>query len=353
MLHHTDLEKIDVLDVVILAGEACRNATINHHYALGLSSRLYNEYGPTEACVWSSVYHIEAARDDVVPIGKAIGNSYLEIYNHHGYPCPPGVVGELYIGGDGLSPGYLNDAGQITNCYIHEAVSEDDSTRLYKTGDLAYFNARNELVYAGRIDRQLKIRGYRIEPGEVEAALEGHDEILEALVVGETAELNSQSEEASPRSEAWDRTPNSERMLLVAYYLTNAPPGLVNESTECVLIDGIAKEELKRHCESLLPVHMRPSHYVAVNRFPRLPNGKIAYAELETLRKKRVGDKTALEVAEIAEVDKTYGQTLSTLTEVLGNILLIDDVRADDNFFEIGGDSITCLLYTSPSPRDS
>ena len=73
----------------------------------------------------------------------------------------------------------------------------------------------------------------------------------------------------------------SERKLLVAYYMTSAQ-GVVDESTECAVIDGVSDEELKRHCESLLPVHMRPSQYVAVNRFPKLPNGKIAYAELET-----------------------------------------------------------------------
>ncbi len=198
LLKHTDTNKIQGLKAVILAGEVCSNTISNHHFSLGLTAELFNEYGPTEACVWSTVYKIKGPTKAPIPIGHPIGNSYLEVYNQKGYPCPPGVEGELVIGGNGLSPGYLNESLQTANRFFDDVNSNGETTRLYKTGDLAYYNDRNELIYTGRIDRQLKIRGYRIEPGEIEAALERHPTIAKALVVGETAESTKNDKGTEP-----------------------------------------------------------------------------------------------------------------------------------------------------------
>ena len=171
------------LSVVIVAGEACKAELVQQHFACLPATALFNEYGPTEACVWSSVYQFKASLTGDVPIGVAVGTTYLQVVNAHGLPCPPGVEGEIVIGGTGVSPGYINDLEASSTKFVLSQGTVDNNPVIYKTGDLAYRNENGDLVFTGRLDRQLKIRGHRIEPGAVESTLNQHEGIDQSVVV--------------------------------------------------------------------------------------------------------------------------------------------------------------------------
>jgi len=179
---------LSCLEVIIVAGEACTRELVQQHFDFSAEASqkmtlLYNEYGPTEACVWSSVYKFDSVPSNHVPIGKPVGTTSLHVVNLAGSPCPVGVEGEIVIGGPGVSPGYLHDTAQTEEKFRANSVAAIESPVVYHTGDLGYVNENGDLVYSGRIDRQLKIRGYRIEPGDVESVLNEHHAIERSVVV--------------------------------------------------------------------------------------------------------------------------------------------------------------------------
>ncbi len=167
------------------------------------------------------------------------------------------------------------------------------------------------------------------------------------LLLQQLPEVTSPSDPVIAAAEK--QTPTPERKILVAYYLTKTPTGTDIEFTNSEVINGVDIDELRRHCEELLPVHMRPSQYIPVNCFPTLPNGKIAYTELKKLHNSMVTKTVSVSANKTdgIDADKISTETLSKLTEVLGRIMLMDDIRADDNFFEIGGDSITAIQFVA------
>ena len=182
LLQHSDTQLLDSLRVVIVAGEECTTELVDQHFKLQSKAELYNEYGPTEACVWSSVYKLEDLMRGEIPIGKPVGSTYLQVINKHGIPCPCGIEGEIVIGGPGVSPGYYKNPAQTSERFLEITLAGTGNSIIYRTGDRGYFNENGELVFSGRIDRQLKIRGYRIEPGDIEAALNEHPEISKSVV---------------------------------------------------------------------------------------------------------------------------------------------------------------------------
>ncbi|MEL6131069.1 MAG: AMP-binding protein, partial [Cyanobacteria bacterium J06628_4] len=145
---------------------------------------LYNEYGPTEATVWCTAYRVPAELPPgPVAIGTAIPNTQIYLLNDELQPVPTGAIGELYIGGDGVTKGYLNQPERTATAFITGKHGYLPSTPLYKTGDLARYRANGTLEWLGRCDRQVKIRGYRIELGEIEDVLRSQPTIQEAVVV--------------------------------------------------------------------------------------------------------------------------------------------------------------------------
>ncbi|MET0621401.1 MAG: amino acid adenylation domain-containing protein, partial [Pyrinomonadaceae bacterium] len=183
----------------VVAGEACPPLLVGRHLAAAGSdagagdsaaaaagrARLYNEYGPTEATVWSSVAECgaaEAARD-AVPIGRAIPRARLYLLDSRMRPVPVGVSGELYVGGEGVTRGYLRRPGLTAERFVPDPFSSEAGGRLYRTGDVARHLADGRVEFLGRVDEQVKVRGYRIELGEVEAALLSHPAVAEATVV--------------------------------------------------------------------------------------------------------------------------------------------------------------------------
>lgn len=185
-------EELASLRVVIVAGEACPQELVNQHAKQLSSTRLYNEYGPTEATVWSSVYQCEPQeRLSRVPIGRPIANTQIYLLDNSLQPVPIGVPGELYIGGAGVARGYLNRPTLTDDKFIPNPFKRSKSTlqnsttfnRLYRTADLVLLSADGNIEFLGRTDHQVKIRGFRIELGEIEAVLNQHSQVKQSVIV--------------------------------------------------------------------------------------------------------------------------------------------------------------------------
>ncbi|EKU98797.1 amino acid adenylation enzyme/thioester reductase family protein [Leptolyngbya sp. PCC 7375] len=184
LLEATDPQQLAKLRTVIVAGEACSRALVQNHYAKLPTTALYNEYGPTETTVWCTAYRIPA-EPGAVAIGKAIPNTQIYLLDKDLHPVPIGAIGEIYVGGDGVTQGYWNQPEKTALSFVMLEGGHclPYRGRLYKTGDLARYRSNGTLEWLGRCDRQVKIRGYRIELGEIEDVLQDHPAIQEAVVV--------------------------------------------------------------------------------------------------------------------------------------------------------------------------
>ena len=183
---------------------------------LARCGELWNMYGPTETTIWSTVYQVRSG-EGAISIGRPIANTQIYILDAHLQPVPIGVVGELYIGGDGLARGYFKRPELTAEKFIRDPFAapasgegrEGANARLYKTGDLARYHADGTIEFLGRIDHQVKIRGFRIELGEIETVLAQHTQVRQAVVV------------------AREDTPGDKR--LVAYLITRLPAPSVTD----------------------------------------------------------------------------------------------------------------------------
>jgi amino acid adenylation domain-containing protein len=182
LLEHGGAANLGSLETIIVAGEACTADLVRSHYRLLPRATLYNEYGPTEGTVWSIACAIPAGfSGTVVPIGKPIPNMQAYVLDARYQPVPIGVVGELYIGGDGLATGYLNRPELTAERFLPNPFR--DGERIYRTGDLVRWLPDGQLAFLGRVDHQVKIRGHRIELEEIEAVLLDLPEVAQAVVI--------------------------------------------------------------------------------------------------------------------------------------------------------------------------
>ncbi|MCB0787500.1 MAG: amino acid adenylation domain-containing protein, partial [Flavobacteriales bacterium] len=262
--------------------------------------RFCNQYGPTEGHV---VSELELKGDPsswpALPnIGKAIDNVKLYVLDEAMQPVEQGEEGELYLGGACVATGYIGREDLTKERFLTDPFIPDG--RLYKTGDRAVELPNGEIDYKGRIDGQVKVRGYRIELGEVEVALEKHPAVEQAV--------------ANVRE---DR-PGLKR--LIGYYVAKSE---------------IGTNELRKHLAMLLPDYMQPSAFVAVKELPRTPSGKIDRKSLPAPDVKR----PELDVAYVAPRSAVE----KTLTDVWADLLGIDRVGIDDNFFDLGGNSLLSI----------
>ncbi|MFI9203132.1 amino acid adenylation domain-containing protein [Streptomyces sp. NPDC053048] len=257
---------------------------------LSRGGRLWNLYGPTETTVWSAVSEVLPGRPPL--IGPPIANTRFHVRDATtGRPLPPGVPGELYIGGEGVASGYLNRPELTAERFV--SVPDADGT-LYRTGDLVRQRPDDgHLEFLGRIDDQVKVRGHRIEPGEIETALRTHPSVADAVV-----------------------TVREER--LVAYVVPHGTPA--------------APGRLREHLGAALPGWMIPSLFVTLERIPRTASGKT--------------DRNALPRPCPAPSDAPDGAADGTeraIAEVWRDVLRLDRVGVEDNFFEVGGDSLLLM----------
>ncbi|NES02959.1 MAG: amino acid adenylation domain-containing protein [Okeania sp. SIO2F4] len=195
LLNRDNSTKLASLKVVIVAGEVCPVDLVSLHYNNLENTSLYNEYGPTEATVWSTVYKCQPEESITkVPIGRPISNVQTYILDSNLQPVSIGVVGEIYIGGAGITKGYLNRPELtkekfIVNPFIETLLPplrEHEMSLLYKTGDLAKYLPDGNIEFIDRVDRQVKIRGFRLELGEIEAVLNQHPQVEQSAVLAMT-----------------------------------------------------------------------------------------------------------------------------------------------------------------------
>ncbi len=283
---------------LIIGGEALSANQIDFWRNHAPSTRLINEYGPTETVVGCCVYEVnnQTPLSGGISIGRPIANTQLYILEQHLQSVPIGVIGELYIGGAGLARGYLNRPELTSEKFITSPF--DPEKRLYKTGDLARYRSDGNIEYLGRIDQQVKIRGFRIELGEIESALAQHPEVRETVVL-----LRE------------DIAKNERR--IAAYVVTEQKA-------------VISVNELRLFLKNKLPEYMVPSAFVMLETLPLTPNGKV---DRHALPAPISPDLAANHQAPQSEVEKT-------IAKVWKQVLHLDKVGIHDNFFEIGGHSL-------------
>ncbi len=278
--------------------------------------RLVNAYGPTETTITATLFEIlpqlsEDTNLKKIPIGRPLPNRTVYILDTYLQPVPIGVPGELYIGGACLAKGYLNCPELTQEKFILNPFEKAEGrrqkaegSRLYKTGDLARYLPNGNIEYLGRIDNQVKIRGFRIELAEIEAVLNTHPQIQQAVVI------------------VTEDIPGNKR--LIAYVVPSH--------------ESLTANQLRQFLKQQLPEYMIPSGFVTLDNLPLTPNGKIDRKALPTpdgeisREHEYVAPRTAIE---------------QILTDIWQELLLKEKVSIHDNFFEIGGDSILSIQIVS------
>jgi amino acid adenylation domain-containing protein/non-ribosomal peptide synthase protein (TIGR01720 family) len=288
---------------LLFGGEAVSQQHVEKAFALLGAGRLVHMYGPTETTVYATYYPVNELPEAVIPIGRPLANTRVLILDGQGLLTAPGVNGELYIGGDGIAMGYINNEHLTAERFLW---LEKQDGRWYRTGDTGYWQSDGNIVYTGRSDQQVKIRGYRVEPEEIAAVLQQCSLVSQAVVLVKEG-------------------PNSHRKL-AGYIL---PSGEFD------------REGILAWLRTRLPDYMIPSQLVPMNSWPLNANGKIDRQALpepeETLSAdKYTAPRTAVERA---------------LAEVWEALLGVHPIGLYDNFFELGGDSILSIQVVSRAKR--
>jgi len=283
------------LEVITVAGEACPPELV----ARWIEGRtFFNAYGPTETTVWASMKPVPADLEGRPSIGYPISNFRLHVVDAHLEPRPLGLPGELCIGGPGLARGYLARPAQTALSFVPDPFGPTGA-RLYRSGDLVRYAENGELAFLGRIDQQIKLRGFRIEPGEIESALKGIDGIDDAVVLPHRRSGGDQ--------------------MLAAYLVV---------PTETLP----AVSELRAALEETLPGYMVPDAFVPIEAVPLTPNGKLDRAALPDPNTGR-----ARTGGVFVSPESEHEQKIAAIWQ---EVLEVDRVGLDDNFFDLGGQSL-------------
>jgi len=305
--------ELTTLRRAIVAGEACPNDLVALHLDASPDCELVNEYGPTEATVWATAHRCsEADLSRPVPIGRPIANTEVHMLDRHDRIVPQGVVGEIYVGGLGVAPGYWNREELTTEKFRKlPARTLGHGARMYATGDLGRWQADGTIDFLGRRDGQVKIRGYRVELGEVESAITNDAGISEAVVV--------------TRQEA-----TSGPWRLIAYLTERvAQPA---EPSGSVDLDA-----LRARLGKQLPAYAVPQTFLLVDELPRLPNGKV---DRQNLPEPPARSSSQTENEQVTPRQETL---LSIWEDVLGT----SGISIHDDFFGLGGDSLMAIQIVS------
>jgi amino acid adenylation domain-containing protein len=291
--------------VLVVGGETLTYGIVQDWKNLFPQSVIINHYGPTETTVGACTYLIPATGiPDTIPIGKPIGNARIYILDEEWEPVPVGVAGEIHIGGDGVGRGYLKRPELTAERFVADRFSGEEGTRMYRTGDVGRWRGDGNIEFLGRNDEQVKIRGFRIELGEIEARLSEHEGVQEAVVL------------------AREDMPGDKR--LVAYY-TSSPVADTEQ-------EGVGAEQLRVHLSATLPEYMVPAAYVRMERMPLTANGK--------LDRKSLPAPDGLPSRNARSFRTAEEQILCSL---FAEVLNVEDVGVDDNFFESGGHSLSAI----------
>jgi amino acid adenylation domain-containing protein/non-ribosomal peptide synthase protein (TIGR01720 family) len=297
------------LRAAIVAGEACPPDLIKRHHAKLGPVPLFNEYGPTEGSVWSTVHPLTMADAETasVSIGRPVPNVRAYVLDHVFEPVPVGVPGEIHLGGAGVARGYLDKPALTAERFLPDPFGPPGG-RLYRTGDLARWRADGTLEFLGRIDQQVKIRGYRIELGEIEAVLAQHPAVREVAALA--------------------RRDRPDDIRLVAYVVPQAGSDAVPP----------CPTELREFVAARLPDYMVPMAVVALEAFPLTPNGKLDRKALPA-----PGAALVRPEADAAPLDPVAESLAGLWAEVLG----LERIGPRDNFFDVGGHSLLAFRVIS------
>lgn len=266
-------------------------------------------YGPTENTTFTTCWTSrDLAGTDAVPIGRPVTGTRVAVLDSLLRPVPPGVRGELYAAGDGLAQGYANRPAATAERFVPDTFSGVPGARMYRTGDLARWNTDGDLEFVGRIDDQVKIRGYRVEPVQVAAELKAFDEVRDAVVVAQPDETGGKR--------------------LIAHVVPSS--GVGDRAAEGG--DGLGAL-LRERLRATLPPYLVPSAVLVSAELPLSPNGKV---DRRRLPEPSLGSRTVRTpfVAPRTEMERR-------LAQLWGSVLEIDPIGVDDNFFDLGGHSLT------------
>ncbi|WP_037672362.1 non-ribosomal peptide synthetase, partial [Streptomyces afghaniensis] len=289
----------------LVSGEELTAAHVRRAAAVGADWQLVNQYGPTESTMTATFHPVteEEARDGArLPIGRPIKGARCYVLDRWLRPVPVGSTGELYLAGDDLADGYVNRPGLTAERFVADPYGSRPGARMYRTGDIARWRADGTLEFHGRIDDQVKLRGIRVELGEIQAVLAAVDGVAQAGVV------------------VREDVPG--RQLLTGYVVPE--PGA--EPTA---------DTLRRALEKRLPAQLVPGAFVVLDALPLSPNGKL--------------DRKALPAPEQGqgEVRDAATPVEKTLVELFCDVLGLDRVGVDDNFFTLGGHSLLAARLVS------
>ncbi|MDJ0838003.1 MAG: amino acid adenylation domain-containing protein [Acidobacteriota bacterium] len=290
---------------VITAGEQLQATSAVRALFHNCRALLANQYGPSETHVVSE-YLLSSAPDEwslLPPIGRPIHNTRLYILDAFLNLQPSGIPGDLYVGGLSPARGYFQQPALTAERFVPDPFNRMPGMRMYQTGDRCCFR-EGQIEFLGRRDEQVKIRGYRIEPGEVEATLVQHSAVLEAAVVSYT-------------------TPSGQNYL-AAYF---------------VALDEIEVHELRDYLATRLPEYMIPAHFSRIEALPRTPSGKVARRALPEPKRSRA----ELQVAFLAP--RTLAESI--IADIWCQVLGLPQTGVRDNFFDLGGHSLTATQVVS------
>jgi amino acid adenylation domain-containing protein len=296
------------LRYLLFGGEAVEPKWVNEILKKAPPQRLLHVYGPTENTTFSSWYWVRDVPEGAttLPIGRSISNTQLYILDRYLQPVPLGVSGELYIGGDGLARGYLNRPELTEEKFILNPFSDEPTSRLYKTGDLARYLPDGNIEFLGRLDNQVKIRGFRIELGEIEMVLSQHFGVLQTIVIFREDQHNDK--------------------YLVAYIVPNQ-----KQLPSVTKLRGFLKQKL--------PDYMIPTAFVMLDALPLTPNGKVNRSDLPA------PDQTRQESKETFVAPRTLIE--KQLAAIWAEVLSLEQVGIYDNFFHLGGHSLKVTQVVS------
>ncbi len=292
---------------LIIGGEALSKELVRE--LLPVSAGVWNSYGPTETAIYSVVRHNspeDTIGEGYVPIGRPIDNTTLYVLNKQLIPVPIGIPGELYIGGDAVSPGYLNLPEMTDERFIPNPFGTNPDDKIYKTGDLVQYFPDGNLVFLNRVDTQVKIRGFRIELGEIESAISQFEGIKDNVVI------------------VREDIPGDKK--LVAYFIPK-------EKSEPDLT------ELRKFLYTKLPDYMVPASFMKMEQFPVTLNGKVD--------RKALPEPIEIKSHVTAGYVEPKTKTEITLSEIWSEILKSEHIGSTDNFFELGGNSLVATILIS------
>jgi amino acid adenylation domain-containing protein len=248
VLLETDTVGTESIRSCILAGEALPPTLVTSHFERTPDATLYNEYGPTEGTVWAAVCDVRPAHGSAasVPIGRPIRNARVYLLDEWLCPVPAGVPAELYIGGEAVARGYVNQPGLTAERFLPDPFTEVAGARMYRTGDRARYLADGSIEFLGRVDHQVKIRGFRVELAEIEKVILRHPQVSEAVVTVH-------------------QTAGTQR--LIAH-----------------VIGGSSPDVLKEWLSGRVPYFMVPDEIAVVASLPRTATGKVDRSRLAVSR---------------------------------------------------------------------